>query len=102
MKKAWIGLVIMVLLTPIGLLASNGAWGEWGLIEIKQKVGFVPQGMNRFHAVIQNLFPDYVLPGLGKNFFQSAIGYILSAVIGISAIILFFWLFGKLIPEKKS
>jgi hypothetical protein len=101
-KKAWIGLIIMILLTPIGLLASNSAWGEWGIIEIKQRIGFVPQGMNRFQAMIRSLFPDYVFPGLGRNYFQSAMGYILSAVIGISAIILFFWLLGKLIPEKKS
>ncbi len=102
MKKIWFGFAFIILLAPLGLVAPGGAWGEWELIEVKQRIGFIPQGMNRFHMIIKNFFPDYSLPGLNKNFFQSAMGYILSAVIGICAIVLLFWLLWKLIPEKKS
>ncbi|HBF39604.1 MAG TPA: cobalamin biosynthesis protein [Firmicutes bacterium] len=98
MKKALIGLIVVILLTPLGLLAPGGAWGEWGLDEIKQKIGFVPQGMSHFNPGIKNLLPDYSLPSFNKNFFQSALGYILSAVVGVTLIFLLFWLFAKLLP----
>ena len=30
--------------------------------------------------------PDYTAPGLGGGFFQSALGYIISAIVGIALI----------------
>ncbi len=102
MKKAVFGAVMIILLTPLGILAPGSAWGEWGLDEIGQKVGFIPTGMKRFNQVIANLLPDYGISGFDKNFFQSALGYILSAVVGIAAIAVVFWLLGKLIPAKEN
>ena len=102
MKKTMIGFALLILLTPLGLLAPGGAWGEWGLEEIKQKVGFIPHGMNRFSEVVKNILPDYGIAGFDKNFWQSALGYIISAVVGISAILLIFWLIAKLVPEKSE
>jgi hypothetical protein len=102
MKKAIIGFIVLVILTPLGLLAPGSAWGEWGLDEIKEKVGFIPQGMNHFNQVIKNVLPDYGIAGFDKNFLQSALGYILSAIVGIAAIALIFWLIAKLAPEKKE
>lgn len=102
MKKAIFGAVVIILLTPLGLLAPGSAWGEWGLDEIKQKVGFIPAGMQHFSQVVTNLLPDYGISGFDKNFFQSALGYILSAIVGIAAIAGIFWLLGKLIPAKEN
>ena len=102
MKKTIIGFIVLILLTPLGLLAPGVAWGEWGLDEIKQKIGFIPQGMSRFSEVIKNILPDYGISGFDKNFFQSAVGYILSAVVGIAVIVLIFWLISKLVPEEKE
>jgi hypothetical protein len=102
MKKLIIGFIVLILLTPIGLLAPGVAWGEWGLDEIKQKLGFIPQGMSRLNEIIKNILPDYGIPGFAKNFFQSALGYILAAVVGIIAITLIFWLIAQFVPEKKE
>jgi ABC-type multidrug transport system permease subunit len=102
MKKIIIGFTALIMLTPLGLLAPGMAWGEWGLDDIKQKIGFIPQGMSRFNTIIKNILPDYGIPGFNKSFFQSALGYIFSAVIGIIAIALIFWLIAKLVPEKKA
>jgi hypothetical protein len=102
MKKYIPAFIILILLTPLGLLAPGTAWGEWGLDEIKTKLGFVPQGMSRFSEVVKAIFPDYSVPGLDHNFFQSAVGYILSAVIGIGLIALFFGLFSKLCKKQEN
>ena len=102
MKKAVIAFIVLVILTPLGLLAPGSAWGEWGLDEIKEKAGFIPQGMSHFNEVIKNVLPDYGIPGFDNNFLQSALGYILSAIVGIGAIALIFWLIAKFVPEKKE
>ena len=102
MKKIMIAFVVLVVLTPLGLLAPGSAWGEWDLSEIKEKVGFIPQGMARFNEIIRHILPDYGIAGFDKNFLQSALGYILSAVVGIAVIALIFWLIAKLVPEKKE
>lgn len=102
MKKVATGFGILILLTPLGLLASGTAWGEWGLAEIRRKIGFIPQGMGHYNKSIKNLLPDYGIPGFDKNFPQSALGYIVSALIGIAAIALIFWLVAKLTAKKQS
>jgi cobalt/nickel transport protein len=94
--------IAAILLTPVGLLTSGVAWGEWSLAEIKAKFGFAPQGMSRFSRIIKNVLPDYGIPGFDKTFVQSAVGYILSAVAGLLAIAVIFWLLAKLVPEKKA
>ena len=82
--KAVFGLIAaLICLSPLGLLATGTAWGEWGADEIKnvasggRTLGFIPQGMTngfRFDA----LLPDYAFGGL-----PDAAGYILSAVFGL-------------------
>ena len=58
--------------------------------------------MSRFNKLIKNFLPDYGIRGFDKNFFQSALGYIFAAVIGIVVIVLIFWLIAKFVPEKKA
>ncbi|OLR55462.1 cobalamin biosynthesis protein CbiM [Hornefia porci] len=77
-KKILIPLGVLVLLTPLGLLASGTAWGEWGTEEIKALTGYVPKGFARFADWWTAIMPDYSVAGLGD-----VSGYILSAVVGI-------------------
>jgi hypothetical protein len=102
MKKSIIAFIVLVILTPLGLLAPGSAWGEWDLSEIKEKTGFIPQGMARFNEIIRHILPDYGITGFDKSFWQSALGYILSAIVGIAVIALIFWLIAKLVPEKRE
>lgn len=82
-----IPLAALVVLTPLGLLASGTAWGEWGTDEIKNMFGKIPKGLagmaDKWHA----LMPDYSLPSLGDGGAGAATGYILSAVVGIVLIV---------------
>ncbi|KHO62850.1 PDGLE domain [Thermoanaerobacter sp. YS13] len=104
MKKFYIAAIVIILLTPLGLLAPGSAWGEWGLDEIKSMIGYIPEGMNRFSEVIKAILPDYSIPGFDANFFQQALGYIFSAVVGIAAIVLIFVILGRIMgkPQKKN
>ncbi|MCP2240280.1 PDGLE domain-containing protein [Thermoanaerobacterium thermosaccharolyticum] len=102
MKKFLIAALIIVLLTPIGLLASGSAWGEWGTDEIKSMVGYVPSGMKHFSDTIKAIFPGYSIPGFDKNFLQSSIGYIFSAVVGIAVIALVFFILSKIMGKSEE
>lgn len=94
-SKLWWGVGIMILLSPLGLLAQGTAWGEWGLDEIQDKLGFIPAGLEHLADSWHAIMPDYALPGLDGTFLQSAIGYILAAVVGVAIIGGITYLFSK-------
>jgi len=49
---AWGALGLVALATPIGLLASGTAWGEWGVAELKT-MGLVPfRGIAETHRLV--------------------------------------------------
>lgn len=90
MKPVFALLAILILLTPLGLLATGTAWGEWGTDEISTVVskgsslGFIPNGMKHgfsFNAIM----PDYSVSGIPES-----IGYIISAIAGAALLIIIF------------
>jgi cobalt/nickel transport system permease protein len=94
----WGGLAALALATPLGLLASGTAWGEWGLQQLKTLgLGFVPWGLQRFRGWWHAPLPDYGLPRLGAT-----VGYVFSAFTGIGLIIAFLWIMGKWISSKRN
>ncbi len=94
----WGALGVLALATPIGLLASGTAWGEWGVDELKDVgLGFIPTGMQRFAGWFHAPLPDYGFPRMG-----AVIGYILSAVVGIVLISLLLWLVGRALIHKSK
>ena len=100
-KKVWILVAILIGLTPLGLLASGTAWGEWGTDEIKGLLGYIPQGLARLAGINHTaVLPDYSLPGLNGTFAGQAIGYYISAIVGVVVIILLVLGVGRLIVRK--
>ena len=95
--KLWIVLGVLVLLSPLGLLASGTAWGEWGADEFSDMLGYVPRGLARFGAIWSAPLPDYSIPGVGD-----VPGYILSAVVGIALVALVTWGLGRLVARRES
>lgn len=83
----------MVVLSPLGLLASGTAWGEWDPSELLSNMhnehlgSTLPTGMA--HGMNFNaLFGDYTVPGTAIS-----LGYILSAITAV----LVFLLLGKIL-----
>ncbi|HWT76979.1 MAG TPA: cobalt transporter CbiM [Mobilitalea sp.] len=99
--KAIYGLIAaLICLTPLGLLATGTAWGEWGTDEIKESVfggnvlGFVPKGMSdgiKFDAIM----PDYAISGL-----PDIAGYLLSAAAGVAILIILFKIISSFKKDK--
>jgi hypothetical protein len=73
-----IGLAVLVILTPLGLIATGTAFGEWGPDEIREQLGFVPLGIEKLSIQWNAPIPDYGLPGL-----EPTIAYYIAAVLGV-------------------
>lgn len=101
-KAMLIPMVVLIVLTPLGLIATGTAWGEWSLEEMKEQLGYIPQGFaamtDRWHA----LLPDYALPALGDGQVGATAGYILSAIVGILLISGLIILTSKLIMKEQK
>jgi cobalt/nickel transport system permease protein len=95
----------LVCLSPLGLLASGTAWGEWGVDEIQDVMtggnvlGYVPEGMQNGFS-LKTLMPDYTLKGL-----PDAASYLLSAAAGVFILIIVFKVVASLVkpgPEPHD
>lgn len=78
----------LAVLTPLGLLATGDAWGEWSTADLSAQVGYTPAGMAHGWEWA-SLMPDYSLGAL-----PSWLGYVLSAAIGVGALLVAFRLLG--------
>lgn len=62
LKPLIIGLVLLLVFAPLGLLAGGTAWGEWSREEIGSRLGYVPSGMEKYSGYWEGVLPDYGLP----------------------------------------
>lgn len=83
----------MIVLSPLGLLASGTAWGEWDTSELLAKMHAEHLGNTLPHGMVHGMsfnavFGDYTVPGTALP-----LGYILSAVTAV----LVFLIIGKIL-----
>jgi cobalt/nickel transport system permease protein len=98
-----IGLAVLMVLSPLGLLAAGTAWGEWAPEDFnhpqaRQEIQAgslnatapeqAPTGLQQLASVWTAPIPGYAPPFLQSE----AFGYIMSAVFGTGLIILAFFL----------
>lgn len=101
--KFVVGLVILAMLTPLGLLASGTAWGEWGGEDLQSQLGFIPSGLQRFGDFWKHtLLPDYGIAGYDHSFWQQALGYLLSAFVGLLVIGLIALIVQRLVRKSEG
>ena len=106
--KFWIGLGVLIVLSPLGLILpehfkAGAAWGEWGSEEIKNLVGYIPQGLDKLSRLWNAPIPDYALKGWEeKGLTHLSFAYILSAIIGIVVTVLVVFLIGKALVRKRD
>lgn len=99
LRPLWVGLALLMILTPLGLLAGGTAWGEWKAAEFQKPEARTemaavsgnfappekaPQGIERLSSIWTAPIPDYA-PGFLKS---PALGYALSAMFGAGMVIL--------------
>jgi cobalt/nickel transport system permease protein len=116
-RPFWAGLGTLMVLSPLGLLATGTAWGEWGLDdlqspEMREQIAqasaniappaHVPQGLQRLADIWTAPMPDYA-PAFMHNV---SFGYIMSAVVGVGLIILvsslLSWIIGRNSTARRS
>jgi hypothetical protein len=90
-RGLWAALILLALASPIGLylpgiMQAGSAWGEWGVGEIRQMIGYAPVGMQKEADIWKAPIPGYTLPGPAQSrSVHPEASYILSAFVGIAA-----------------
>jgi cobalt/nickel transport system permease protein len=91
-KGLWVGVALVAALTPLGILAAGGAWGEWKVENFPRQV---PAGLARWSSVWKAPLADYA-PAFIHD---SRLAYFFSAAIGVVLIILVIivtkWILGR-------
>jgi cobalt/nickel transport system permease protein len=111
-RGLWGALAVVLLLTPLGILAGGAAWGEWSpkdfadparRAEIAAASGRVappmaaPSGVERLAKLWTAPLPDYA-----PHFVKSAgFGYLLSAMFGVGLIVGVAWLAQRLMQTPR-
>ena len=89
LRRLWVAIALLLLLTPLGILAAGKAWGEWSPAEfvraapMTNQSAAVPAGMQRLSTLWTAPFPSYA-PGFVKS---AAFGYVLSAMFGVGLLL---------------
>jgi cobalt/nickel transport system permease protein len=96
-RKLWLALGSLLIVTPLGILAAGSAWGEWSVSELAALApAGAPSGLrslsNVWAAPISRYAPSFV----GNE----SLGYFLSAFVGVGFIVLLFLLAG--LVTKRS
>lgn len=116
-KKLWVALGVLLILTPLGIIAAGSAWGEWTAQDFgnsKARAEIAAASGNRLPPVqaprgLQKLgsFWNAPLARYAPRFVENAsLGYFLSAVTGVGCVVLFCvglsWLFTRLPPRRTA
>jgi cobalt/nickel transport system permease protein len=108
-----VGLALLMVLTPLGILAAGSAWGEWSArdfanTQAREKMAMAsqnhappadpPRGLQRLSVLWTAPFPQYA-PSFVR---RPALGYALSAMFGSGAIILVSLVAGSLAKRRSQ
>jgi cobalt/nickel transport system permease protein len=92
LQRLWMVIAVLMLLTPLGILAAGSAWGEWKPEQLAASTAsnlnassmVVPAGLQRLSNFWTAPFPAYA-PAFVRN---RGFGYLLSAMFGVGLLLL--------------
>lgn len=109
-RRLWLALAVLMILTPVGMVAVGSAWGEWSANDFRNAQArrhmaatsngvnppsVPPAGLERLSSFWTAPIPDYAPPLMRSASF----GYVLSAMVGSGLIMLSYlglsWLFSR-------
>ncbi len=90
-RRGWMALMVLAVLAPLGLVAAGGAWGEWDIEGVRERVGFAPRGMAETSPAPETPFKDYTVPGLDGGAGREGVAYVVTALAGAGATALAAW-----------
>ena len=97
LRWLWGVLGVLILLTPIGVLAPGTAWGEWSSEQITARIGYVPTGFEKLGSLWKAAMPDYATPGVSN----AMLGYLIAAVVGAALAVGITWGVGTLLARRR-
>ena len=99
LRGLWVGLAILIVASPLGLLAPGTAWGEWSTTQLSAMgLKAIPNGLQQLSGLWGAPLSGYNLPVLGNT----NLGYVFSALTGIVIIGLVAWLFTLLLTIQPG
>lgn|SRR5450759_2297121 len=104
-KKILIILLLLCLITPVGILLpmffnAGDAWGEWSAQTVKELVGYVPRGLERYSDVWEAPLPDYTINREDTSVVHQSGYYIVSGIIGATVTYVVMLLISRLIVKS--
>jgi cobalt/nickel transport protein len=104
-KKILVTLVILCLITPVGILLpaffnTGDAWGEWSAQTVKELVGYLPKGLEKYSDIYKAPLPDYNVRSTDTSIAHKSGYYIVSGIIGATMTYLVMLLISKLIVRN--
>ena len=90
-RPLWVFVAALIVLVPLGLLATGTPWGEWGKEELGSLLGYVPSGIERFEGAWKGILPDY-----GQSEGGNALSYVVSALIGSALVVAAVYVWSRL------
>ncbi len=111
-SRLWGALALVLLLTPLGIVASGAAWGEWAPKDFSDAAAraqmtaasgqaappmAAPSGLARIATVWTAPMPEYA-PHFVKS---AAFGYLLSAMFGVGLILAVAWVVQRVAQSGK-
>lgn len=104
LQRLWIAVAVLMLLTPLGILAAGTAWGEWSPSELAHpsmttaRPANVPAGLSRLSSLWTAPFPAYA-PGFVHS---RGFGYLLSAMFGVGVLLALSLLTRRLVANRQK
>jgi cobalt/nickel transport system permease protein len=110
-RKLWLAVALLMLLTPLGILAAGKAWSEWSPAEFAaagsqaqvaaaatMPAATIPAGMQRLANLWTAPFPAYA-PTLVRS---AAFGYLLSAMFGVGFLLALSLLVQRYLERRRT
>lgn len=101
-KKLWIGIFILALISPIGIILpelfnASDAWGEWSVETLEKLIGFIPEKLKANADLWRAPIPDYNLGSQQSPVYVTLLSYVFSGIIGILIISLLMYSIRKVL-----
>lgn len=112
-RPLWLGVALLMVLTPLGIVAAGTAWGEWSARDFSNPVArqrimassahhapplHAPRGIKQLSSLWTAPFSGYQSPWIHWRFF----GYFMSALVGAGVILTMFLAVSWLIQRKVA
>jgi hypothetical protein len=105
-KRLLLGLIVVALLTPLGILLprlfhADGAWGEWGIERITTVFGYVPEGMKATGGLWKAPVSDYTFPTGSTSLVSQSLAYAASGLLGLVLAVCLIYVLMKVVRRRE-